>query len=419
MKRIVFIALLGSLAGQAQTWERVDSIDVADLVWDKPRVDVSSNDDIFLSFETKNSGRPLILSSDGGQSWSTVKANYQYGFIGFDSQDRMYIVSSKKRANVSTTRFDSLYYSTDMGTTLQAIDEVPDNGWRVENFYIDPSDNFYTSGSGTGPDYAREFAIYNAGAPSGTMYGPFDVFSSGQRSMIILSNGNIVFSSYNSGIRYSTDGGSTWIESQGDGDLGNVTFVNFAEAFNGDLFLGGAGLVQCSDGGETWTDASLNKNFIADVKVGANGTLYAMPQYDNLHYSTDNGATWQEVTTTPAGTYSDMAVSDNYVYIIKNNVLYRTEVLGSGIGIDEHALGALHIYPNPSSGSVTIELPDHAGTMNVMIVDARGSEVANLKCAFSDRMTISGDVFRSNGIYTLVLFDENGAFVQSGQVLVQ
>lgn len=415
---ILFSSILLSASAFAQTWDVVDSIAVVDPVWDKARVDVSSSDDIFLSFESINSGSPLLKSSDAGQTWSTVKANFQRGYIGFDSQDNMYIVSEKKYSAVAKNYFDTLYYSTDLGATLQTVDQVPNNDWNRASFYIDASDQFYSTGPGSGPSYAREWRIYNGATLASSMYGPYDIYSKGQRSIIKLSNGNFVVSSYNSGIRYSTDGGSTWVESQGDGVLGTITFEGFVEADNGNLILGGATIVECADGGETWTSSSLGQNFIGAVVKASNGTIYAMAVYNTLYASDDDGATWNAVANTPSGTYADMAVSDNYVYIIIDNVLYRTAITGgSGIGLAELSTSDLNIHPNPSAGDVRVTMPASFTTGKLRVLDMMGRTVYE-GAVQNDEEVLPREVFPNTGIYTLQIWNDTERQVHVGRVQV-
>lgn len=410
---------LAPWTSKAQTWEVVDSIVVNDLVWDKPKVDVSAGDDIFLSFETTKSGNPLLKSSDGGQSWTTVKANFQRGHIGFDSQDHMYIVSAKRYSNVAKTYFDTLYYSSDLGATLQVVDQVPDNDWNRASFYIDGSDQFYSSGPGSGPNYAREWRMYSGTTLAGTMYGPYDIFSKGQRSIIKLSNGNYVVSSYNSGIRYSTDGGSTWVESANDGVLGTITFEGFVEADNGNLLLGGATIVECADGGETWTSSSLGQNFIGKLVKASNGTIYAMAVYNTLYESTDNGATWSAVGNTPSGSFGDLAVSDQHLYIIIDNVLYKTAISGgSGIGIAEQSSSALQVYPNPSAGDVNLEVGEEMLNGTVKVYEHTGRELLSEKIE-SPRFTINRERFPVPGVYVVRVQNEMGNTLQLSRVVIE
>jgi hypothetical protein len=45
------------------------------------------------------------------------------------------------------------------------------------------------------------------------------------------------------------------------------------------------------------------------------------------------------------------------------------------VGIAEHAVELLNVYPNPSSGLLTVELPSDMQVMHLELLDARGSTV--------------------------------------------
>ena len=269
MKKTTTLFALGlCLSGGAfaQTWNQIYTYDVQEPVWDEPRVAVSADNIIMVGMETIRSGRKLERSADGGQNWTTISSDFQTAFMGFDGNNNLYLVSEKKNQNVSTNYMDSLWFSNDGGINIQAVDDIIDNGVRKENFYISADNDFYTVINGVGPNSKQQLGTYNNGQQTGTLNSPFSVGSSSLRGIIKLSNGNLVTSSYNDGVHYSTDGGSTWVESMNDDVIGTSTFTSFAEANNGTLFLAGVSLKQCTDGGETWTDAPLTLNWVSTVK---------------------------------------------------------------------------------------------------------------------------------------------------------
>lgn len=386
-----------------QTWTPLYTYNIQEF-WDAPRVDASANGVVAVSFRTIRANRPLEFSTDGGQSWSVIDPDFQRGFVGFDSQDRMYLVSEKKQPSVSSTYLDSIYYSDDMGASIQALGEHPSYGFDRQSFYIDPQDNFYCLNPSAGPNLTQQLDYYNAGQLAGTILSGFSAGSSGMRSIIKLSNGNLVTSSYNSGIRYSTDGGQTWIESQGDGVLGATTFAVFAEANDGTLFLSGPSLVQCSDGGETWSASSLGQNFVNGVRRTGSGTLYAAAEFasTSIWESTDNGATWVGLQSQPAAGFYDWALSDSHLYVaFKDSVLYSTPVASGGVGLGENSIqnSQIQVYPNPAESTISILNEQYSGEdWRFIITDLSGTPVFEGK-GFGKVAHLDREELRAEGIF--------------------
>ncbi len=362
---ILSVVLLFPSLAMSQVWTPIYSYNIQEF-WDAPRVDVSANGVIAVSFQTIKSGRPLEVSTDGGTTWNMVDADFQRAFVGFDSQDRMYMVSEKKVQNVSLTYMDSLYYSSDQGASIQAVADHPAYGFDRHSFYIDPQDNFYCLSPNSGPNNTQQLDLYSAGQYSTAVPSGFIAGSDNLRSIIKLSNGNYVTSSYNGGISYSTDGGQTWVDSQHDSILGAATFAIFAEANNATLFLGGPMMVQCSDGGETWGTSNLGQTWINGVRKAGNGNLYAAGEFSSpsIWESSDNGATWVGLQNQPVGGFYDWDLSNGHIYVaFKDSVLYSTPVSGGGVGIQENSIQnhVVQVYPNPTASEITIHNDEYSG----------------------------------------------------------
>ena len=402
------LSVLLSTSLIAQTWTPVYTYNIQEF-WDIPRVDASSSGIIAVSFQTIRANRALELSSDGGQTWNVVDADFQRSFIGFDSQDRMYMVSEKKQPSVSSTFIDSIYYSSDLGVTIQNLGDHPKYGFDRHSYYIDPQDNFYCLSNAVGPGLTQQLDMFNAGAFTGNILSGFVAGSSSLRSIIKLSNGNYVTSSYNDGIAYSTDGGQTWVESQGDQIIGATTFAIFAEANDGTLFLSGPQLIQCSDGGETWTASSLGLNFVNGVRRTSSGALYAAGEFAavSIWESTDNGATWVGVQNQPAVGFYDWALSDSHIYVaFKDSVLYSTPVAAGGVGLGENSIqtSTVQVYPNPAEGDITIYNADYTGeNWRVEIRNASGQLVHAANC-FDHSFNLTRSQLPQQGLYIIKAF---------------
>lgn len=411
----LLLSILLSPVLYSQTWTPIYDYNIQEF-WDGPKVDVSAADVIAVSFSTIKSNRPLEVSNDGGQTWNTIDSDFQRAHVGFDSQDRMYVVSKKKVTNVSTTYIDSLYYSDDLGVTLQPLLNHAGYGYDEHSFYIDPQDNFYCLSSNIGPNGEQQLDYYNAGQLTGNIFTGSQASSSSLRSLIKLSNGDYVRSSYNGGIRYSTDGGTLWTDSQGDGIMGAATFAIFAEANDGTLFLSGPLLVQCSDGGETWTASSLGLTFVNGIRKAGNGTLYAAGDFafPSIYESGDNGATWVGLQNQPAAGYYDWDLSDNNIYVaLKDSTLYSIPVSSGGVGMKENSVqsSALQVYPNPTQAEIAIFNDQYTGeNWTIEIMDLNGQLIYSATC-YDQTIHLDRSVLSVLGMYVIKAYTTNKVLI--------
>jgi hypothetical protein len=413
------ILLFTISALHSQEWEAIYEYVLEDLVWDQPRVDVSSDDIIVVSFETIRSNRAMERSTDGGESWVTINSNFQRGFVGFDSNNNMYIVSEKKNQGISSNYTDSLWYSTDLGDTWQALYDIPDFSPDRSNYYIDADNKFYTVGDGIGDDLEQIMAVFSNGEETESIYSPFDVGSSSLRGFIKLTDGNYVASSYNSGVYYSADG-FNWVASEGDGDLGAATYTSLAQANNGTLFLAGVSLEQSSDGGENWSGSSLELNFVSRVLKSGNGNLYAVAAFASpqLYESTDNGATWVGIEDDPSFQVRDFDVSDNYLYAVyDDNTLYRREIQGSLSTDLESVQANFKVFPNPSAGDVVIANEAYSGQPWQLSVFNSIGQLIYQENVNRDRVEISEKAINNAGVYSISIQKPNGDMIYQNKFI--
>ncbi len=161
---------------------------------------------------------------------------------------------------------------------------------------------------------------------------------------------------------YSTDGGATWAFAGGIGafsyiyriliDPSNPSVV-FAASYWGDIY-------RSTDGGLNWTvahnPAGTLRLYDLEFKPGDSNIVYATGQGIMLK-STDNGLTWNTVTTgTWGGGYLMMGVTPNdpnYLYVLEEN---------------QGGFGALHLSTN-NAASFTVRSSDNANNNNIMGYD--------------------------------------------------
>ncbi len=164
--------------------------------------------------------------------------------------------------------------------------------------------------------------------------------------------------------------------------------------------------------GETWTNVTGD---LPDVPVNKfieiNSRLWVVATDVGVFETRDNGATWEIL----GGNLPLMYITDLDYHRPTNKLVAASFGRGmfsiqpdttSGSGIaNSHENNSLNVYPNPTSGKVTVELPESSeGTFKVEIFDTNGKVVFSTKAASKNREKISLNVsgFKP-GVYVVKL----------------
>ena len=301
----------------------------------------------------------VFKSIDGGSSWSATALN---------TANRIYDIN---KANGNMVIVDGnnngggAYYSTDGLTTVQNSTGLP-NAQMLDLIYY--NNKMFIAGSG--------------------------------------------------GMYSSTDNGVTWA-AQGTGHPAGGRYVK-TEELNGNLFsadLNGKGLFKSSDNGETWANADPN-TFIEFCQVfdltSGSGIILALtdgvqcnPQGVAIRLSDDDGATWQSgLGNLSQAFYNHLGKSADgscfYVYAPFEAKLYTTCDLT--VGISENNLSAISIFPNPTTGILSISGITEAA--NVALYNIQGKLLKEYS-QISNNNSIDISDF-SAGLYFLKVQNEGG-----------
>lgn len=126
-----------------------------------------------------------------------------------------------------------------------------------------------------------------------------------RRVLVHPTNPNIVIVASNSGIRYSTDGGTSFSTKQGSESFYDLEFQpgNPSNV----VASGTSGIYASSDGGNTWSFASgspANGNRLSvEATADAPSYLYSLNTSGDVYLSTNFGMSWNFVSTTDATLY--------------------------------------------------------------------------------------------------------------------
>lgn len=371
----------------------------------------------------------LCISADGGINWEVVQAldyNSFFNVLRYTSQDVLYsgtygisrsyddghtwIYSSDGLA--ASTIFDlktnsqgdifaissnypgikdSLYRSTDGGTTWTALSKWP--YYRNNGVYIHSNDDIYITAdqlSDTGLLFrstdngdsweellkgASPFGAYYAAVdPEGSIYvttyrGVIKSTDDGETWSFIISeplchlhvitirDQSLMFlsSAYycDTSLYRSTDGGLTFHALQAPVPVNYKTII-----FNnkGHMFLASGSLIyRSADEGESWESFTVSDSYISHLVIDSNNVIYASSS-NGVSISFDDGESWTLINQGLELTQVyDLALDESGMLYasVFNSGLWKTEVIinAQNIQVGETAMT---IYPNPATDQVTI-----------------------------------------------------------------
>jgi len=303
---------------------------------------------------------------------------------------------------------------------------------------------FFTASVGitVGDPTGGEFEIYRttnggttwikiAGAnipnPTSGEYGLTDVYTK-------LGTNDVWFGTNKGRIFHSNDQGQTWSVGTTAGTAG-VTDIGFTDANNGIAYAYVSttfGAYRTTNGGATWTaitplDPNMGMNDVCGIPgTGMFASAGAGTGNQVISYSTDNGSTWTVWPSTNvqyltvefannmvgyAGGFSDPSI---------NTSLGMFKYMGVPLGIKSGIPVAtnLEMYPNPTSGMVTINLlPAKEGAV-LTVVDALGKVVRteSIRNISFERYTLNLENL-PKGIYSVNI--TKGGEVATQKIVIQ
>jgi photosystem II stability/assembly factor-like uncharacterized protein len=166
----------------------------------------------------------------------------------------------------------------------------------------------------------------------------------------------------------TTNGGTNWSE-KASGTTVWLTSVYFPNATTGFVVGEGGTILRTTDGGNFWTPISsgtltyFGSVFFADVNTG-----YAVGYDGKILKTVDGGINWNFLRSVAETGLSSIYFPDpNTGYAVGSmGTILKTDNGGGPVGISEikNVINSLKLYPNPTSGKLTIETPEK-GTLSV------------------------------------------------------
>lgn len=225
----------------------------------------------------------------------------------------------------------------------------------------------------------------------------------GSISDFLVDGNNIYAATFGSGIFFTTDNGSTWV--QLNNGLPNAGILSLAGS-GSNLFAGTqpGGSDNCvhrsTDGGQSWEPAGAAIDYPVYDIILNDSTIYVATDYDNpgeggVFMSTDYGDSWTDITSNlPLGDIYTIAVSGSSIFVGTNeDGVYKTTDVGSSwIPVNTGLPGYSFISVLAESGSDLF-----AGTQDGLFISTdSGGEWARLDSGFTDPFIYSLAILGSN-----------------------
>jgi hypothetical protein len=264
---------------------------------------------------------------------------------------------------------------------------------------------------------------------------------------------------------YSTTNGFTWTR-HSDAPWSPRGLYSGNVVLNGKMWVLGGGLYQAAYYNDVWSTADGN-NWVNDVDFapwfgrhfhnvavfdnkmwvigGANPNAIASGLADvssnlkDVWYSSD-GVNWYELPNTPWNHRhaASVEVFNNELYVMAGNNIPLYSSTGGQGPIDVHKLtcgsgsrplstnnngseaSQLVIYPNPSNGSINIDLSQHNGQGNysVDIYNTIGVKVYS-EAIKGNRVATLDNLTLANGIYMLTILDQKDTIIKTEKIVFE
>lgn len=204
-----------------------------------------------------------------------------------------------------------------------------------------------------------------------------------------------------------TDLGANWEVAFSD-TTSELTSISFPDELTGYVSSAGGSVFKTTDGGVNWSEMTSPTIYrINSVDFINDSTGYVACDTGEVYLTTDGALTW---SSQPPGTLSDLIdikmIDEHTVYCITEEGILLKLGGGSPMGMasNEDAWRPI-VHPNPSSGLISVTLPDDHKAKNIEFYDNSGRLVLS---TVQNRLDVSS---LDSGIYHVRVETTNGRYV--------
>ena len=256
------------------------------------RIEINQKGDIFLATTAS-----IFRSTDNGENW--IEAN-----SGLTSSTPNSIAVNKKGDIFVGADMDGLFRSTDNGNSwVQRVIDPPHDG--VFSVAVDSSGVVYAA--------MKHWFVFRS-TDNGDTWTNTGLFMDIPRCFAVAPSGDVFLGTATQGVFRSCDHGITW--SRMDTGLGDPYVSDLAIDSAGTIFAPGefGGVRKSTDNGASWTQISLRETLITSIAISSRGSLFVGTTKLGVLRSTNDGNSWTNVGATQSIVTSLAADSKGSVF---------------------------------------------------------------------------------------------------------
>ena len=319
-------------------------------------------------------GSGINKSSDNGLNWIPINN-------GFSGSKKFRNIIAKDSNIFAIKNYDGICRSTDYGLN-----------WSLSNNGIDSNSKATCIAFSGNNILAGDY--WNGGIYISNDNGINWVLNTNNgiythlRVKSFASKNDTIYALTLSGLIQSTNGGLSWSyiyqpytsEFQ-MGDIcfsgGNIILIKYPMIYLPGTYNGWYAI--SNDNGNTWTDLSITPEYPYISSMASNNSFVFASTNLGVFLSTDNGYSWINISDNLINPNClKVMINGNYLYVsIESGGIWR-RALSDFVGIKENTQNnQLHLYPNPATNSLTLNLSQQQGLQNatVSIYDIQGKQL--------------------------------------------